>query len=392
MIELSEASAAAYLRGMGKISEATPLIQSLSGGIANVVLKVFDPGAGERIGTDLRSPAQIKRGVADTRMAQGLCFVIKQPLAKFKTEAEWVVDIERVKVERDCMGLLGGLLPAGSVPDLLWFDEANFVLAMSVAPTDSVIWKKQLLQGRMSAEAAQHAGMLLAIMHTSTRNDAAISQRYGDSKFFIQQRVDPYIMTLKGKHPDLTGALERVGRSLLDQKHCLIHGDYSPKNIFLVRKAAVDGAVVDPAKPAAFALSHLLLLDFEVAYYGNCAFDIATLINHLLLKAFYHGRNWRAVMIAIDAFWQTYAHTADPQLSETAAATAGQVLGALLLARVDGKSPAEYLTDEGVRGQVRQCGRGILNSGDATLEAALDRAADALEKRCAPVAKESPAG
>ena len=124
----------------------------------------------------------------------------------------------------------------------------------------------------------------------------------------------------------------------------------------------------------------MLLLDFEVCYYGHPGFDVATLINHLLLKSFHHGGNWRATMIAIDAFWQTYLHTADQVLGAWAERSAGHILGALLLARVDGKSPAEYITDEALKERIRTLGRAILLDPAAVgLESALDKAAEALQ-------------
>jgi len=380
MIELSEQNAADYLRQAGRASDKEILVQSLSGGVANVVLKVFDTGAGEKVGTDLRSPGQIKLGKPDVRPSQGACFVLKQPLPKFKTEAEWLVDIDRILVERDCMQLLAGLLPANSVPQVLWFDEPNHILAISCAPLEAVIWKKALLAGQISMDAATHAGMLLAMMHSSTHNDPAVEKRYGDPKFFIQQRIDPYLHATAEKNPDLKSTLHMLGDSLLNAKECLIHGDYSPKNIFLVPH---DQAWIDEQSKIEnkgggkskiqFPLSHLLLLDFEVAFYGHCAFDIATLINHLLLKGFYHRKKWRPFMLMADSFWQTYCNTADPDLTHAASAVSGHVLGALMLARVDGKSPAEYLLpDTALQDQVRRAARDILSDKDGSLDQALD--------------------
>lgn len=386
MIELSEQNVTDYLRSTGRVTPADQnpqplLIQALSGGVANVVLKIFDPSGGPKVGTDMRSPAQIKRNAPDKRMNFGECLVLKQPLPKFKTAAEWLVDIDRVHVERDCMTLLSQLLPAGSVPDVLWFDSENYVLAMSCAPTESVIWKKHLLAGSFLSEAAQQAGMLLAIMHTSTNDDPAAKARYGDRKFFIQQRTDPYLQHLKTGHPDLAATIDSLTKSLLEDQHCLIHGDFSPKNIFLVPRKDADTdplpSITKPTRPK-FALSHLLLLDFEVAFFGHPSFDVATLINHLLLKAFYLGKPWRAGMIAIDAFQQTYLHTVDDALGKMVETTAGQVLGALLLARVDGKSPAEYITDDALKARIRQTARKILKDPDTSLEAALDHAATTL--------------
>jgi 5-methylthioribose kinase len=369
MIELSQQNVQQYLRDAGKASMSDLLIQSLSGGVSNIVLKIFDPGAGEKVGTDMRSVSQIKRGAADTRMAAGDCFVLKQPLPKFKTQAEWLVDIDRVLVERDCIELLANLLPAGSVPPVRWFDAANYILAIECAPTEAVIWKKDLLAGRVSRDAAVHAGMLLAMMHSATFDDAAVKKRYGDVKFFSQQRLDPYLLHTAARHADVAKVLRSLAGDLEKTQLCLIHGDYSPKNIFLVPAPAIASAGDKPARPA---LSHLMLLDFEVAYYGHPAFDVSTLVNHLMLKAFHHKSNWRPFMVAADAFWQTYMHTADKTLVRIVSSAAGRLLGALLLARVDGKSPAEYITDENLKNQIRAAAKALLNAEDGSLDHALD--------------------
>jgi 5-methylthioribose kinase len=306
--------------------------------------------------------------------------VLKQPLPRFKSAAEWLVDIDRVHVERECMELLGRILPAGSVPEVLWFDADNYILAISCAPTDSLIWKKHLLSGRFSADAAQNAGMLLGIMHTATKGDTAIRERYGAEKFFVQQRTDPYLASLKPKHPDLAGTLDKLIERLLHHQVCLIHGDFSPKNIFLVPQAE---AAPDSPTAARYPLAQLLLLDFEVAFYGDPAYDVATLINHLLLKCFHLKTPWRAGMIAIDAFWQSYLHTADAALAADIAEQAGPLLGALLLARVDGKSPVEYIQDAPTQELVRATGRAIMQLPSHELDAAIDYAADQLNPEAA---------
>jgi hypothetical protein len=91
-----------------------------------------------------------------------------------------------------------------------------------------------------------------------------------------------------------------------------------------------------------------------------------------MLKAFHHKSNWRPFMVAADAFWQTYNHTAEKSLVKIVSATAGRLLGALLLARIDGKSPAEYITDEAIKNQIRAAAKTLLNAEDGSLDHALD--------------------
>jgi hypothetical protein len=119
-----------------------------------------------------------------------------------------------------------------------------------------------------------------------------------------------------------------------------------------------------------------LILDFEVAFYGHPAFDVSTLINHFLLKGFYNKRNWRPFMLMATTFWETYKHTANPDLVRSTSAIAGHLLGALLLARIDGKSPAEYLLPlPDIQQQVRTAAKAILSQPNPDLESALDLAA-----------------
>lgn len=368
MLELSEQNVVDYLRRTGRASDKEVLAQSLSGGVANIVLKIFDTGAGEKIGSDVRTPGQIKLGKPDNRPHAGLCYVIKQPLPKFKTQAEWLVDIDRVLIERDCMLLLNEILPRGSAPEVLWFDEAENVLAISCAPADAVIWKKSLLDGSVSLDAAQHAGMLLAMMHSHTLHDGKVRKRFGDPRLFMQQRIDAYLHATAARHADLNATLHNLGEALLNEKLCLIHGDFSPKNIFVCPQPDDEP---DPKKRK-FVVSHLMLLDFEVAFFSHPAFDVATLLNHMLLKGWHHGKRWRPFMMAADTFWTTYQSTAHKELVRAASHLGGHMLAALHLARVDGKSPVEYITDEAIRAKIRDAARRVLLQKDTSLDYAID--------------------
>ena len=134
--------------------------------------------------------------------------------------------------------------------------------------------------------------------------------------------------------PDLAARLLALVETTRTTKRVLVHGDFSPKNL-----------LVGPAGP--------VILDAECAWYGDPAFDLAFVLNHLLLKGAWRPQ-WRArYAAAFDALVDAYfAHVRwEPQAALDARTAA--LLPALMLARIDGKSPVEYLTDEAVRDDVR---------------------------------------
>lgn len=365
MIELNEQNVIEYLRRREAIGPGRGLVKSLSGGVANVVLQIMEIDAGEPLGADLRSENQKKRGVPDARMRRGNCFVIKQPLARYKTAEAWLVDRDRVWTERDALTMLADIVPEGALPRMLWSDEENYVLAISAAAPGAVNWKTELLTGRLDANAPEAAAALLATIHNATAGQTRWERRFGDARGFIQQRIDPYLRATANKQESLRPALEKLANFLLTEKYCLIHGDYSPKNMLICQlNNRTDG--------------NLMLLDFEAAFYGHPVFDAATLVNHLLLKAFYSSRRWRAYMIAADTFWRAYRHRLRAQMRAPVQAMGGTMLGALMLARLHGKSPVEYLTDPQLRSHVHKLAVRLIQPDAPTMDDALDLAGDFL--------------
>ena len=129
-----------------------------------------------------------------------------------------------------------------------------------------------------------------------------------------------------------------------------MHGDVSPKNI-----------VIGPQGPA--------LLDAECAWWGDPAFDLAFCLNHLLLKCLWVPDSTAALLAGFDALAQAYLQGVDWEPRAALEARAAALLPALLLARVDGKSPVEYLSSDAQRDTVRRVARGLLQQPASTLEA-----------------------
>jgi hypothetical protein len=88
----------------------------------------------------------------------------------------------------------------------------------------------------------------------------------------------------------------------------------------------------------------MVLLDCEVAWYGDPIFDIAFLLNHFFLKALYHAPVDLGMQRMILCFWKCYILARECSKPEQIERRLIPLLLMLLLARVDGKSPVEYLS------------------------------------------------
>lgn len=326
-IEITPENAREYLIDRGVISlHATTIVEPLGWGISNVVLKVVSDSEG---------------------------FVFKQSLPKLRVKDDWPFDRDRIFIERDCMQLLDEILPAGSVPSVRFSDDENYVFGMSLAPPGGVLWKEALLAGQVDLEVARRVGWLLAEIHTLTATSTRARERFAGVTNFIQGRVDPYHLTAARANPDLADLAQAEVDRMLQVRVTLVHGDYSPKNIFAY-------------------LDHVLLLDFEVAHIGDPAFDTAFLLNHLVLKAIHRPELGNAYLAAAKCFWSEYIGRVDLATPYDVEAATVRELGCLLLARIDGKSRIEYITDEETRDFARGLARAILVGSANRVEPLID--------------------
>jgi hypothetical protein len=324
MIEITPENARDYLFERGLIpAEPAASIEALGWGISNVVMKVSAPGD---------------------------CFVFKQSLPKLRVKDDWPFDRSRIFVERDCMALLAELLPPGSVPAVRFSDDENFIFGMSCAPDGGILWEQALLEGQINLTTAERVGALLAIMHNRAAADPRAQNRFASETVFIQGRVDPYHWTMAKAHPDLAPMIEAEVQRMLKTKRTLVHGDYSPKNMFIYP-------------------DHVLILDFEVAHFGDPAFDAAFCINHLVLPAIRFPARSARYLDAARAFWRAYVQGLTPGLDPEIEITTIRELGCLLLARIDGKSKIPYITDELTKALARRIARKILLGAETSLEA-----------------------
>jgi aminoglycoside phosphotransferase (APT) family kinase protein len=275
---------------------------------------------------------------------------VKRALAKLKVAADWRAPVERNAYEVAWMETAGRLVP-GSAPRILGHDCGAGLFAMDyLDPADYRLWKAELMAGRAEPAFAALVGRSLAAIHAGTAGDPAVAERFPTDAIFHAIRLEPYLEATARAHPDLAPALITLVEVTAQTKCALVHGDVSPKNI-----------LIGPHGP--------IFLDAECAWYGDPAFDLAFCLNHLLLKS-----RWSPTAAAgyLDCFRQlARAYLAGVAWEEPAAieGRAARLLPGLLLARVDGKSPVEYITAEADKNMVRKTARWLLANPADTLPA-----------------------
>ena len=266
---------------------------------------------------------------------------VKRALGKLKVAADWRAPVERNRYEAEWMRVAGAAAP-GAVPRLLGQDAAAGALAMEYLPADSyALWKGQLRDGFADCGFAARVGARIARIHAATAGDPAVAERFPTDAIFYDIRLEPYLVATAARHPDRAGALHALVAATQARKRALVHGDVSPKNI-----------LVGPDGP--------VFLDAECAWWGDPAFDLAFCLNHLLLKCLWNPAATAGFLACFTALADSYRAGVDWELPESLESRAAHLLPGLLLARVDGKSPVEYITTEPARDIVRGVARALL--------------------------------
>lgn len=290
--------------------------------------------------------------LAEWNKPPGRRWVVKQSLDRLRVNDDWRAERERVFREADAISTLQPMLGAESLPEIIAVDRENYACIMTAAPAGAEPWKALLMQGSIDASVGRKAGELLARMMNAGRLAPELRERFADQAVFDQLRVDPYYRTTAIRHPELRATYDALIEDSRDIRTSLVHGDYSPKNM-LIRNRSI------------------FLIDFEVIHWGDPAFDAGFLLNHLFLKALHLPACKNQLFVAAREFWQALLEGPARDFASEFERMTMRHLGALMLARIDGKSPVEYIQSEQEKNQVRGVARRILLEPAYTLEEAI---------------------
>jgi len=314
--------------GLGR-AEDVGAVRALGGGVASDIVVVDLPGG-------------------------QVC--LKFALPRLKVAEEWLAPVHRNAAEYAWLKAAGEIVP-GSVPPLHGHCTALQGFAMAyLGKPDWRLWKSDLLAGRVDIDAAAAVGHAVGRVHAASTRAGFDTAPFRNRDDFRALRLEPYLLFCAAVHPALSSRLHALVDGLYAADTVLVHGDVSPKNILLHGPVPV-------------------VLDAECATLGDPSFDVAFCLNHLVLKSLHRPGARGPLLQSVRALWHAYRSCITWEPVAALEARVCALLPALMLARIDGKSPVEYL-DERARDRARRLSMPMILEPLARLEPLLHRLSD----------------
>lgn len=274
----------------------------------------------------------------------------KRALAKLKVAEDWFAPTNRIDFETAYYRFASTIEPEVTPAVLGHHPALGVLITEYLSPATHTVWKEDLRDGVIRLGHIRQLGQTLRRLHDASKADPKVTETFNQPDLIHALRLSPYFLASIPANPDLDIQLSGLVTLFEENSHWLIHGDFSPKNIL-------------------FGPHHPVILDAECANLGDAAFDLAFCCAHLFLKAAWKPQFAAGFKEAFEAFRDSYFTAGeDPGLD----ARAARYLAGFLLARMDGKSPVEYITSPADKAHIRTFARKYLTQPASRLNTLAD--------------------
>ena len=270
--------------------------------------------------------------------AGGRRFCVKRALPRLKVAALWEAPVERNAAEAAYLRAVSRWLPR-AVPRVLGEDSDAGLFAMDYLPPERFpLWKAELLDGRVDRTFRRRGrARPRADPFEAARPSRSCGRAFAHDATFEAIRIEPYLRATARAHPALAARLDALAETtLVDQagagprrrqpeEHSRRAGrtGVPRRRMRLVRRPGLRRRLLPQPSPAQ----------------GRA-----------------RGRRQGALSRSLRGARRRLSRAASTGRSARGLeARAAALLPALFLARVDGKSPVEYLTRDSEREAVRRC-------------------------------------
>ena len=185
-------------------------------------------------------------------------------------------------------------------------------------------------------------------IHSNSSNYKTKKTFKGNYKNFYDLRLDPYFNEVGRVYPKYKGYIKKINENYIKHSNTLVHGDFSPKNI-LVGK------------------NKIIYLDAECCNFGDPVFDLVFFTNHLLIKSiFFKDKSQEFIKLYI-SFYKEYLSNLSTKNFNSYIDRIIKMTPIMLLSRVDGKSPVEYINKVKIKNIIRKKSFLLLDSKISSL-------------------------
>lgn len=252
-------------------------------------------------------------------------FVVKRALARLKVSEVWMSAPSRITAEAAGLEWFHQLTPH-NVPAPLGVSKKHFGLVLPHAPRPCPDLRTILLDD--PSRAPENVGKKLgdiAVTWHSHSPELAKGGELDDRVRLTELRLDPFYRDIATRWPHFEGVIGALVEELYQAQVCVVHGDFTPKNILCL------------------PTGDIWVIDTEVAHIGQPVLDSASMLAHLTIKAFHH--RGKASFAAIEKIRRDFIDTISGHSPSVPRSLPGH-MGVVMAVRVAGRAQVPYLSDE----------------------------------------------
>ena len=253
-------------------------------------------------------------------------YCIKRSLKKLLVQKEWIVDQNRIYYEYLWLVHCKKILKQ-NVPVIYDFNkEENYIIMEYLDNTKYKTLKELYFEKKINFSTIKSISKHLYKIHSLSNDVKTMKIFRRNNQNFFDLRLDPYFNEVARVFPELNDKVKQINKSYRENSSTLVHGDFSPKNILIGK-------------------NRILYLDAECCNYGDPVFDLVFFSNHLLIKSMYFESKKKEFLEAFKIFYNHYLKNFNKKNKINYLKRIIDMIPIMLLARVDGKSPVEYIKE-----------------------------------------------
>ncbi len=261
-------------------------------------------------------------------------YCIKRSLRKLLVKKEWIADTNRIKFEYYWLNHCRKILNK-NIPKIYEFNLEKKYIVMEYLDNSKYKTLKELYFKKIiNLNTIKLISKHLYKIHSKSNNYKTKKLFQGNSKNFNDLRLDPYFNEVGRVYPRYKKYISVLNKNYLINSSTLVHGDFSPKNILIGK-------------------NKIFYIDAECSNFGDPVFDLVFFSNHLLIKSIFLKDKSEEFIESYLTFYKEYLKNLNVKKYKLYINRIIKMTPIMMLARIDGKSPVEYIKSNKIKNTIR---------------------------------------